>query len=270
MALAGSSAMGIVVPGLSLWVSSNLGWKAVYLLLASYPLFVVWPVAWLVIRRRTSQPAYSQQEVSGPQPASYGAILRRGHFYLLAIAIFGNALAAGALMLHFVPMLGRFGLAPGTAGLLAGLFGPAAFGARLAVGALLASRLPVALVYIGCVLLAVPAAWLLVLAPGEALVAAAGVVLAGLAQGVALVFVSYFASRQFELAEFGRVASLLTGAYAIGFGVGPVIAGAVFDRFHSYHWVALGVIAIAVATTVPAWLVGARADALRSAEGPTA
>jgi predicted MFS family arabinose efflux permease len=231
---------------------------------------VVWPLAWLVIPRRTSRPADAQREVSEAKPASYGAILRRGHFYLLAIAILGNALAAGALMLHFVPMLGRFGLAPGTAGMLAGLFGPAALGARLAVGALLASRLPVALVYIGCVLLAVPAAWLLVLAPGGTLVAAAGVVFVGLAQGVALVFVSYFASRLFELTEFGRVASLLTGAYAIGFGVGPVIAGAVFDRFHSYHWVAWGVIAIAVATTLPARLVGARADAMRSAEAPKA
>lgn len=259
VALAGSSAIGIVIPGLALWIAGQFPWRMVFFLFALYPLLVIWPLSWLTI---PAEPSGGRQAGMGAgDSGSYRDIVRNPTFPTLALAVFAHACVSGVLMLHFVPMLALFSFTPATVALVAGAFGPAALAGRLGVGALLASRLPTALVYAGSVLLGIPAIWLLVLAPPSMGTAVAGVVATGLCQGSALVYVSFMTSRIYPLSEFGRAAALLTGAYAAAFGIGPVVAGALFDRAHSYAPVALFVFAVAAGGAIAAVMTGRRVDA---------
>ena len=80
----------------------------------------------------------------------------------------------------------------------------------------------------------------------------ASALLVGLAAGAEADILAFVVSRYFPKQIFGTVYSLLLGIYAVGFGIAPVAAGAVFDSAASYQTV---FIALFAATSLGAVMI---------------
>lgn len=135
------------------------------------------------------------------------------------------------MIVHLVPMLTDAGLTPARAGAAASLMGVAIILGRAFTGVIVdrvfAPRVAMAafiLAACGCGLLA----W-----GGSPWAAAAGC-LVGLAMGAEIDLISYFVARYFGLASYGSIYGWLYALFMIGTSIGPLIAGAAFDRAGNY------------------------------------
>jgi MFS family permease len=77
----------------------------------------------------------------------------------------------------------------------------------------------------------------------------------GLGMGAEVDVIAYLTSRYFGLRRYGVLFAILVAVNAVGIGLSSVVAGAVFDRLHSYQPVlmALGLgalVAVALAATL--------------------
>jgi predicted MFS family arabinose efflux permease len=89
---------------------------------------------------------------------------------------------------------------------------------------------------VGAITLATPAiAFALLLAPFRtpALIVAAMIIIS-YAVGTTLQICAYLTSRYAGMRSFGKVFGVISSLIAIGVGVGPAVAGAVFDQVGSY------------------------------------
>jgi MFS family permease len=72
------------------------------------------------------------------------------------------------------------------------------------------------------------------------------VVLFGMAGGAEPHMLSYLISRHFGLRAFGKIFGGLSSVIAVSVGLGPVVAGLIYDRTHSYRFFLLGGIPVAL------------------------
>ena len=131
------------------------------------------------------------------------------------------------------------------------IVGPAQIAGRLLSGVLLDRIAPHIVASLGLILPAIAYAMLSMLDQSIE-TAYASALLVGLAAGAEADILAYVVSRYFPKAIFGAVYSLLLGIYAVGFGMAPTAAGAVFDAVSSYQIVFA---ALFVATTLGAILI---------------
>lgn len=248
IAFSGVSVAAIFMPGFVLWIEGAYGWRTLFHLFAAFILIVIWPIVWFAIPAENpssdKQVQLRTERQAGNSPGGYREILKEPNFPLMGAVIMANAFGAGVLMLHFQPMLARFGFTPTMFGVVAGIFGPASLFGRVGAGVALSSRIPPKFIYAAAILSPAISAILLELAPTNTATAIGGIVAAGIAHGSAFVFVSYFAGRLFKLNEFGKAAGLGNSFYAIGFGIGSVLAGWLFDKTQAYTivtWIVCGV-----------------------------
>jgi MFS family permease len=141
------------------------------------------------------------------------------------------AIAVGGVIVHFVPMLTDAGLTPTRAGALAGLLGLAIIAGRLATG-ILVDRVFAPRVAFVVFMLSAVGCWLL--AWGGVAWAAQAAILVGFAMGAEIDLISYCVARYFGMAAYGRIYGWLYAVFMIGTAIGPLIAGAAFDRFGDY------------------------------------
>jgi MFS family permease len=149
-------------------------------------------------------------------------------------------------------MLVGAGASPMTAASAAATIGVFSIVGRLVSGVLL-DRFPGQVV--GAVATFIPAVGAAVLLWGGAgelgyFIAAASF---GLTLGSELDLMSYLAAHQFGLKKYGVILGVLLGAIAFGGVVGPLAAGAAFDRFGDYR---AFLAAIVVLTTAASLLIG--------------
>ena len=62
-----------------------------------------------------------------------------------------------------------------------------------------------------------------------------GMVAIGLAAGAEVDMIGFFVSRYFGLKRFGQLYGVLFSVFTVGAGLGPLLLGAAFTRFHSYE-----------------------------------
>lgn len=148
-------------------------------------------------------------------------------------------------IVHLVPILTSQGMgvtaAAGTAS-LAGLF---AIIGRFGTGYLLDRGAPRRIAIVAFLLPAV--SMILLLNTGGSFVAtAAAVAILGLSCGAEVDILAFFASRMLAREIFGSVYGVLNAVIAVSAGVGPLIAGSVFDRSGSYDPFLLGIVPVAL------------------------
>jgi predicted MFS family arabinose efflux permease len=172
-----------------------------------------------------------------------------GTFVKIAIAtLLANSLIVG-LLVHLVPLLSGTGLVRADALWVAGLAGIAGVAGQLICGAL-ADRLPGnRLLAFFLALLIVPCCMLLVRSSSPAW-RALPVVLFGMAGGAEPHMLSYLISRHFGLRAFGKIFGALSSVIAVSVGLGPVVAGLIYDRTHAYRLFLLGGIPVALAAAL--------------------
>jgi len=156
-------------------------------------------------------------------PAYYKLLLACGLFTFTNLGI----------VVHFVPILTDRGTDALAAAGIAALIGVFSVVGRLGTGFLL-DRLPSQAVGAAIFLLPVLACGLLLVQgdhPGSQSLSAA---LFGLTVGAEVDVIAFLAAGHFGLRHYGKLFGGMVGALSVGLALGPLAAGAAYDRFGSY------------------------------------
>jgi predicted MFS family arabinose efflux permease len=239
--LTGGSLLYSFLPAASVFLIQHVGWRSVFFALGGFVILIAWPLAWRFFfgaddSRRLGRGGFKPD--SSPAPAYEGltlrAALRTRQFWQLAAAGVIAATGVATLFVHLQPILTDAGLAPMRAAAAAVVIGPAALLGRFGAG-LLVDRVPAR--FVAAVVLLFPAVsyGLLIGYDGSLGRAVAAAAALGVSEGAETSLVAYLAGRYFGRRAFGSIYGLLLGAYSMGYGIAPVVAGRVFDVLRSYQ-----------------------------------
>lgn len=238
--LSGAGIGTAAAPVLSAWLIGAYGWRAAYAGMGALFALVMLPLMLLFFHG-----AGDLQRRASPAPAARGGAelpgmtfregLRHGKFQRLVAATFLIAFGLLALVVHFVPIVTSAGLSTAQAAEAAAFIGVGSITGRLFAGFLL-DRVSATLV--GCAAFLLPVAVVLALLPwaGDAAMIVPIALLLGLSLGSEVDVVAYLASRHVGLKRFGALFGICMSAMALATGVGPWVAGLIFDAFGSYDY----------------------------------
>jgi MFS family permease len=222
------------------YAAMGLGWGSVVLLLALVFFFDA-------RSRRRPSPAAAQTQAAMPVLTGLTAseALRDSSLRRIAAMVLIATLLLTALNVHFVPMLTAGGISASFAARMAMLIGIMAVCGKLGT-AWAIDRLPVGLVAgIGFALPALPYAGMLI-APASVPVVILSALALGLAGGAYMHASTYLTSRFGGMRSFGKIFGVMASLIALGTGVGPVLAGAIYDATGSYRLLLISGIPLAL------------------------
>lgn len=241
IALTGSGIGAVLAPPIVTDVIAEHGWRAGYYVLGLWALLSAVACWWLLRDERRPSP---EGIISTKQQ---GSIFRNRAFISLACVIFLASSAVLGTMFHFVPMLIGRGMNSASAGALASLFGLAVIGGRIATGFLL--DIGNAAVIIALLLL-LSACGMTILTAGD-LPVFAGAILVGFGLGTEGDLIAYLLSRRFPLAQYSTAYGGIFAVHSVGGGVGPIVAGVLYDRSGGYAtWFFLAAAAMFLAAII--------------------
>jgi len=220
------------VPPVVGYFVNTYGWRVGYVAVAAFPLCLALPLSFIFLRKAPAVTMRTQENSS-----SYGMTLaeaaRSRRFWTLVVALFVASGAATVISANAVPLLIDRGLAPQTAANLAGLYGLAVIAGRIIVGSL-ADRFwapPIAFAFLAP---AAIASVLIVTTPLTLPIAAALVVILGLATGAEGDLLSYLVTRYFGIKSYGQIFSCIFVAFIAAIAVAAPLSGWAYDLAKSY------------------------------------
>ncbi|MGO4392777.1 MFS transporter [Variovorax sp. M-6] len=233
IAITGTGVGAILVPLIVTPAIASFGWRATYLGLAAVVLALLPLIAYFlrgadaapVEEGRRRAPQGSLKALADPRFFRIAAV-----FLLCSVGIFGT-------IVHIVPMLTDLGLSPNRAAGLASILGVAVIVGRIVTGLLLdmfdAARL-------SATLFTLSATGMLLLSTGKPALVLPGLLMTGFAVGAEFDLAAYLVSRRFPLNLYSTLFGGVYATVAIGAGVGPFLAGRLFDSSGSYiSWLCL-------------------------------
>lgn len=235
--LSGTAAAQIVLPPLTIWLIDEFGWRLAYVWLGcgwgGLTFLLCWFFLHDVHRREpgSAAPATDRAELPG---LTIAQAWRDTALWRIGISTFVMMLLTIGLLIHQIPILTEAGVERTTAAWLASLAGAAGIAGKLVSGLLL-DRYRAN--WVGGVTLAVTGLAFVLLMDGvhsPALIVFAMVV-NGYSAGSKLQIASYLTARYGGVRHFGVIYGLITSLVAFGSGVGPMLAGFVYDMTGSYE-----------------------------------
>jgi len=242
--MSGTAVSQVVIPPLGNWLIGDFGWRSAYVWLG-----LGWGVPTLILaylfffdlhdvaaRQRAKEAAGAAKAaavnlpgLTVPQAARDSALWRIG------ISNFIVMVLTQGLAMHLIPILTDAGVSRTNAALLSSLSGVAAIAGKLITGVLLDRYRPN---WIGGVTLGAAALTFVFLMEG--LNSPAAIVFAlmvnGYAAGTKTQITGFLTASYGGMKSFGVVYGVMAACMAAAAGLGPLLAGAVFDLAGSYGW----------------------------------
>ena len=255
--LAGVGIGSAVLPHVVQGITSVFGWRAAYLVLGAFVLFLSFPILFRWIRDDPHDMGLEPdglvsdgEAAASPRKAtsgfSAGAAAKQKAFWLM-IGLFAMVgLITSAIIAHLIPLMIDRGASPAQAATAQSLLGISLIFGRVLAGYLMdrffAPRVAVAF-------LLGPLVGLTLLASGVAgLPTFFASILVGLATGAEFDVMSYLTSRYFGLRSFGQLYGYFFSVFQLGAAFGPLLMGYAFDLTGQYLvalWVLVGATALA-------------------------
>jgi predicted MFS family arabinose efflux permease len=238
--LSGVAIAQILVPPLSYWLIEAYGWRGAYILLG-----LVWGAVALVPVVLFMFDAHDhrrklRKDDPGAEPApsivqgmDIREALRSVVLWRIGIATLITMFIGIGAIVHLVPILTEAGVTRQNAAFLASLAGAAGIVGKLLTGWLMDSR---DAGMIGSITLGVAAVGFIMLlepfrASGLMIVAIA---IIGYSAGAKLQIAAYLTGRYGGLRNFGKIFGVVASLVALGSGLGPLAAGAIYDAYGTY------------------------------------
>jgi MFS family permease len=231
VALSGLGLGSMLWPLLAAVYIEEFGWRLSFAALALTWAVPVLPLTLAFFFGLPRQPRTGSTQKA--EPGSYRAALLSPSFMGLLLAAGLFACAYFGLTVHLVPVMRSSGLELTTAAGIASLVGLASITGRLGTGYLL-DHLPTRPLAVVAFLMPALSAMLLLLIPGSVGAAMVAVAILGLASGAEMDVVTYVAARRFGPQVFASTYAIFISIVAACASLGPVLAGALFDRQQSY------------------------------------
>lgn len=244
LVLCGAALAQTLAPIIARWLIDDLGWRVAYFGIAAGWGGLAFLMVFCMFRdRRPIVVAHAHKDAAPPAQTAGGLsvkeALRRPVMCRLAFATFLQTFLSAAALVHLVPLLTSSGLSRSEAASLAALLGIASVAGKLLTGYLLdrirGSWLPV-VCYSGPGL-----AYLMLLeGAGSLPLLSLAIFVLGYTGGASLQLTTYLTTRYVGLRNFGKIFGIISMLLALGGGLGPLVAGAVFDAFASYEPLLIG------------------------------
>lgn len=246
--LLGTSLAGLIVPQIANRVLEISDWRMVFLALAVLPIFVGFPVAFLMFR--DPKPDERPLQLAAGAGTLTGLTLRETlmgyRFWVLFLSIMCIALAYGGAHIHMVQMVQFHGIDAGAAAGVMSVVAAGIFSGRIIVG-LMFDRFWAPGVAVPVLLLPVAACWLLIGSTTPVGVIFVAGYLLGFAAGAESDMIAYLASRYFGMKSYGRIYGFLYMPFGIFSALSATLYGGVRDSTGNYDlaliW-AMGLFAI--------------------------
>jgi predicted MFS family arabinose efflux permease len=226
------------MPRLGVVVLSTLGWRALFFIFASFTLLVAWPLAYRFFYGAIDLHRRRARAGDPPAPAPIGTgllqIIWKRQFWQMALAFAIASAAVSALFVHLQPILTDSGATAEQAATVALILAPASILGRFCSGYLLDRFAPNLIAALALGLSGISYAILMLGGTSSLIGAAVCALFLGVTAGAESDLLAYLVSRYFGRASFGKTYGILLGIYALGYGLAPVAAGAVFDSTASY------------------------------------
>lgn len=244
IAITGTGVGAILIPVIVTPAIAQFGWRATYFGLAAVVVALLPWIAYFLI----GADATSSEEARRTSSGSSLRALADPHFLRIGVIFLFCSVGIFGTIVHVVPMLTDFGLSPTRAAGLASILGVAAIIGRIVTGFLLdifdTARL-------SATLFTLSSAGMLLLTAGNPILVVPGLLMTGFAVGAEFDLAAYLVSRKFSLRLYNIVFGGVYATVAIGAGIGPFLAGRLFDDYGNYiSWlyVAAGLLLAAAMT----------------------
>ena len=259
-----------IAPILAQWLIRGFGWRTAYAGLGLGWGGVALIVTLLLFREPGTRATGAGPLAAAPTLAGleFREALRDRRMIRIALAILLQSAMATAFSVHLFPLLTGEGLSRAGAASIVALLGAAALVGQLATG-WLADRVTSTLLPVSCFALPAVAYLLLLNAGGSTVVLALAVLLNGLGMSACITITTYMTTRYAGVRHFGKIYGVISSCMGLGAGLGPLVAGRIFDSTGAYTlflWlgVALAVIAALLVLRLgpyPAFRPAGRAEA---------
>jgi predicted MFS family arabinose efflux permease len=239
LVLAGTAAAQAISPPLCNWLIDTYGWRSAYVWTGLGWGAVTLLLCWLFLydRKDRDRGVEAVTRSASPSPDLPGLSIaeawRSRPLRSIALSTFVMMLLSLGLQVHQVPILTGAGVSRANAAWLASLFGLAGIGGKLVTGALLDRYRPN---WIGGLTLAANGLAFLFLLDGlrtPGLIVTA-IVINGYSAGTKLQICTYLTASYAGLRQIGAVFGAMYSLVSLGSGLGPMIAGFVFDATGGY------------------------------------
>jgi MFS family permease len=235
--LAGLAVTQAVAPIVARWLIDNHGWRTGYLGLG-----LGWgglvAMAVLLLFRPPKDGSPATPDAATHRPTLLGGLTLPqaivDHRVLrIALAILLQSIAGGAVNVHLVKILGAHGISRSDSAMVAAVYGIATVIGQVSVGRLL-DRYTSRLIPFAC--FTTPALAYLLLAQGSSLLwpAFLAAILIGLGGGASLAAAAYLTSRYAGVLHYGKIFGIISSMLGLAGGLGPLLAGHIFDATGSY------------------------------------
>jgi MFS family permease len=234
--MAGISIGQLLAPIVTAALIRDHGWRSAYALLA-----LGWYGATLIAtmllfresKRATASDAPTAEAVVAVGGLTLREALRDPKMLRITFAMLLQSLLYTGFTLHLFPMLKGSGMAENDAAYITGLIGVTALAGQLITG-WLADRVRGSLLPVSSFLL--PGIGYLLILQGRSAesLLAAGALIAGYGSGAAINITTYLTTRYGGVRHFGKIFGMISSCMGLGAGLGPVIAGKMFDFSGNY------------------------------------
>lgn len=238
--LSGVALAQIIAPPFTQWLIDSFSWRGAFVGLAlgwGAPVFVL---CYLFLYDGFNRPPTKPEESFDSHRAIKLAGLTIGQagrsiaLYRIALSTLIMMILTIGVIVHQVPILTEVGVDRQTAAYLASLAGIAGVVGKIATGYLM-DRINADLVCSVTMASAAAAFFMLLQLSDSLLMIVIAMVILGYASGCKLQVCAYQTSRYGGLRNFGKIFGVMASLIATGAGVGPFLAGLVYDLYGSYE-----------------------------------
>ena len=237
--LAGAAAASVIMPQIISPLLLAHGTRATLVISAVPILIVVIPLVLLVVRTRpqgSAEATRTHAQSGGLAGLEFGQAMRSAPFWLLVIVQLAYGAGFGGFHYHFVPMLLNAGYSQGAAATLMSLASAVALLSFFVIGMAADRYGGRASLTWSMVVLGVAVAMFAGIGyrPMALPIVLGSLLLVGLAVGASPIAAPILVVETLGLRRFGSLWGLLNFVSLIGFAIGPVLVGHLFDRTGSY------------------------------------
>ena len=240
LVLAGGGIGQSILPPLTSWLIATFEWRTAYILVGGSVFVLV--ILWAQLLRRdpgqVRQVPYGSEEVAseGITSQSRGLSLQQAmstkQFWLYCAAVVLAQFGIGMMIVHCVPHAIGLGMSPTSAASVMTTFAAVGIVARIVLGSAVDRIGGKRVLVATCLLISVALLGLAGIRTIWSLYLFAAVF--GFGFGGFVSVMSPLAAQLFGLTSHGTILGVTTFAATVGAGVGPLVAGAIFDATNSY------------------------------------
>ena len=241
VALCGSGLASATLPLLATWVIDNYGWRMAPPVMGLVVAVVVFPILYFGLHSNADKPG--NERARARAKAQSRPVIRTGmaamdairtlRFAKLAFAAFVFSVCALGLVPNLIPILTSFEFGRTEAAAIAGVVGLSSIVGRVTTGHLM-DRMNSNFVGGTCVLLPIASCVLLLVAPGNEMVALIAVLVLGLSLGAEVDVIAFLTAQQFGTASYGTIFGVIAGLYSLAAASGPFLVSLIYDLTGSY------------------------------------